>query len=357
MKNGILVCYGDGPTKNIGDYVQSLAAAQFAGPAPELVERERLADYSGEPVRVVLNGWFMFNPRQFPPSEWIRPLLVSFHVRPKIERRFFTPETTAYLKAREPIGCRSQDMVEMLSRHGICGEFSSCLTLTLGETYRHRDAGGKPVFVDPYFDRPSRKRGRLSCALWLVRGLAAALRRPIQVACLSRKFAVFVGWPCIRLTVVRWAYVGEFLRTYSTLFAADLLLGADYASHSVSKTDNGSHAALLSAADRLLRRYEVAPFVVTSRLHCTLPCIGMGTPVWTVVNPRMKTGRFGGNERFMNLIDFVDRRLLPRKRPESEDGLIHAGDRPPTGDAFRPHAEALAAKCRAFYCCDAAGGL
>ena len=47
MRNGIVVCIGEERYKNIGDYVQSVAAAQFSGQAPALVERERLSDYSG----------------------------------------------------------------------------------------------------------------------------------------------------------------------------------------------------------------------------------------------------------------------------------------------------------------------
>ena len=156
MKHGILVCYGRKAYKNIGDYIQSVAAAQYAGPEALRIERESLDTYDGDPVKVVMNGWFMSNPRRFPPSDRIVPLFTSFHVKPGIEGRFFRDDVVACLKAREPIGCRSTDVVEMMSRHGIKAEFSSCLTLTLGETFRHEEVNTPPVFVDilKFNDKP-----------------------------------------------------------------------------------------------------------------------------------------------------------------------------------------------------------
>lgn len=349
MRNGVLVCLGEKRIKNIGDYVQSLAAAQFAGQDPVLVERERLSEYAGGPLRLAMNGWFMFHPERFPPPPVIMPLLTSVHIRPDIEDRFFTPDAVAFLKAHEPIGCRSEDVVGMLARHGIRGEFSSCLTLTLGRTYRHREADAPPIFVDPWFLRPSRKMGWPTSVWWLASRLVLAMAHPLRTARLGRKFTVFVGWPGIRFGLMRLAYAAEFLRTYSTLFAMDVLLDADYATHAVIRPENGTDAFFLQTADALLRRYETAPFVVTSRLHCTLPCLGMETPVWTIVNPRMTTGRFGGNERFMNLIDCDGSRLVPRNSAGIPDGIVRRGDRPRVNEAYRPFAAALAARCRAFY--------
>ena len=161
MRNGVLVSIGGKGFKNIGDYMQSIAARQFAGDDAVLVERERLASYDGEPVRCIMNAWFMWHVDQFPPAPAIKPLFVSFHVRPAIEDGFFTERTTEYLKSHSPVGCRSTDAVEMLKRHGIDAEFTSCLTLTLGETYRHVEADTPPVFVDPYFRRFDSRDGRL----------------------------------------------------------------------------------------------------------------------------------------------------------------------------------------------------
>jgi hypothetical protein len=42
---------------NIGDYVQSLAAKQFLPKVDTLIERDSTADYQGDRVRVIMNGW------------------------------------------------------------------------------------------------------------------------------------------------------------------------------------------------------------------------------------------------------------------------------------------------------------
>ena len=85
------------------------------------------------------------------------------------------------------------------------------------------------------------------------------------------------------------------------------------------------------------------------RLHCTLPCLAMGTPVWTVVGQAMKNGRFGGNEEFMNLLSLgADGIVQSPVPPSAADGRFHLGDRPPVRMDHLPCARALAERCRAF---------
>lgn len=346
---GVLTCRGFGARKNIGDYIQSLAAAQFAGAGAIRVERERLDAYAGPRVRLAMNAWFMHEPGRFPPSSAIEPLFVSFHVRPKIENEFFTPRTVAYLKAHEPIGCRSTDMVAMLARYGIDGEFTSCLTLTLGETFKHREApGSPPVFVDPFFRRLPRGRAWLAIPRFLAL-LPYALRHFRVVAALRRRMKFPPLWPYAWFAPVRWLYAAEFHRAYSSAFGDDVLVAAEYLTHDVSKKECPDEDAMFAKAEALLRRYECAPFVVTSRLHCTLPCLAMGTPVWTVIAPSMKTGRFGGNERFMNVLKYGrDGHVRPLPPLASRDGRYHLCDSPPVKTTHRQYAATLAKRMREF---------
>ena len=66
---------------NIGDYVQALAARQYFPNIDILLDRDNdLASYQGEEVRMIMNGWFMDHPENFPPSHQIKPLLISFHI-------------------------------------------------------------------------------------------------------------------------------------------------------------------------------------------------------------------------------------------------------------------------------------
>ena len=346
MKKGVLVCLGSARTKNIGDYMQSLAARQFAGCDAILVEREWLNRYSGGPTRVVMNGWFMHHSKRFPPSDDICPLFVSFHVKPKIESRFFTEKAVAYLKAHEPIGCQSTDMVDMLARHGIRGEYTSCLTLTLGETYRHSPAETPPVFVDPYLPKLKGKGRSLAALQQMLARIPFALSHLPMLVRLARRFK-----PCCRqlpgiwFFPIRWYYLVEFYRIYSTAFSDELLLSADYLSHGVVRTKGSTDETFMAKADELMRRYEKAPYVVTSRLHCALPCIAIGTPVWVPFCPSMTAGRFGGNADFMNLLTFGPD---GRCQPPPEGKITPTTPPPPVRTEFRPYADALLRRCREF---------
>lgn len=337
MKRGILVCLGTARTKNIGDYMQSLVAAQFAGDKPVFIERERLDSYDGEPVKLVMNGWFMHDQSHFPPSPAINPLFVSFHLRPALCESFFTPQAIAYLKRHAPIGCRDRETVEAMARHGVPAEFTSCLTLTLGMTYRHAPLpGARPVFVDPFFPHPAKGepqhliRRFLSVLPWSIRHFRA-------VRALSPRFRVF-RLPCNGRRWIRWTHAAEFHRAYSPFFGDDVLLSAEYVSHDVRRVDFPSDEAMMSAADALMRSYEKAAFVVTSRLHCALPCVAAGVPVWMVVAPGIEKGRFGGNTSIVNVLAFgADGRLPP------------GGDCvPPANEAFRPLADRLVKRVKSF---------
>lgn len=337
MKRGVLVCLGEARTKNIGDYMQSLAAAQFAGAEAVFIEREKLDAYDGAPVKLVMNGWFMHDQAHFPPSHAISPLFVSFHLCPALRDSFFTPETIAYLKRHAPIGCRDRETVEAMTRHGIPAEFTSCLTLTLGRTYRHnpsRDA--RPLFVDPFFphplkgEPPRRIRRFLSVLPWSICHFRV-------VRALFSRFRVF-RLPCNGRRWIRWMHAAEFHRAYAPFFGDDTLLSAAYISHDVRRADFPTDAAMLSAADALMRRYEKAAYVVTSRLHCALPCVAAGVPVWMVSDAKIEKGRFGGNAELVNVLTFGADGRLPRV----------GGHVPPPNDAFRPLADRLAERVQAF---------
>ncbi len=88
-------------------------------------------------TKLILNGWFMWFPENFPPSEDILPLFVSFHIVPSIAERLLTPITIEYLKKYGPIGCRDHYTRDLLLSKGVPAYYSSCLTLTLGKKYPH----------------------------------------------------------------------------------------------------------------------------------------------------------------------------------------------------------------------------
>ena len=71
--------------KNIGDYVQSIAARQFVDPVDEYVEQEEADQYYPEDkkkIKLIMNGWFQWRAENWPPSDYIEPLLISMHISP-----------------------------------------------------------------------------------------------------------------------------------------------------------------------------------------------------------------------------------------------------------------------------------
>src|SRR4051794_26866989 len=108
MKNSLLIYKAKGKWKNIGDYIQSVAAEQYTGRDVVFVEREHLHEYSGEPIKLIMNGWYMHIPENWPPSKDIVPLLTSIHMTPNIGERMLTEGGIEYLKKHGPVGCRDK---------------------------------------------------------------------------------------------------------------------------------------------------------------------------------------------------------------------------------------------------------
>ena len=96
-------------TDNIGDDIQSFAAAQFLPSIDCVIDRESLEsfDNGGEPVKVIMNGWYMYNKFNWPPSGDIDPLWVSVHFSEAdyfgIGERFLAGPGGDYLRHYVPI--------------------------------------------------------------------------------------------------------------------------------------------------------------------------------------------------------------------------------------------------------------
>ena len=84
---------------NIGDYVQALASSQFLPHIDGFIDRdEDLKDYAGEPCKVIMNGWYMHLPQNWPPSDLIDPLFVAFHLNSGVKEVLLSSQSIAYLK-------------------------------------------------------------------------------------------------------------------------------------------------------------------------------------------------------------------------------------------------------------------
>ncbi len=238
---------------NIGDYIQSYAASRFLPRIDFFINREELHLYDGPPVKIILNGWFMNRPENFPPSKNIIPLFVSFHIA---KEEMLTTKALEYLKKYEPIGCRDLYTKKLLKNKGIKAYFSGCLTLTLPKNR-------------------TEERNKIFCvdigANFAVSGKVAEKARSNVIKYLKN------------------FYSGKELK----------IINETKHDTPFFKCDNDA----FEYTENLLKEYSSAKIVITSRLHTALPCLAMGTPV-LFLNFNKNDNRFGGLLDLFNLIDF-----------------------------------------------------
>lgn len=306
--NGLLVvppiC---GNKKNIGDYIQSVAQEQYWNYIDCYVEREKLASfYSKEKTNLIMNGWFMWNAEQFPPSDSINPFFISFHLSPSVSSRLLTPASIAYFKKYEPIGCRDIDTQKILESHGIKCYFSGCLTLTLNLKYSNNLPSGKIIIADPYFEIGGSKNFSQAKRLGIL--LKESLLYPKTISkikalyCKNREYVQGV-----RGFIRKWIEAASLHYTYSSFLADDVLLNATYVSHIVDQTGMDEDGKM-ELAKQYIKMYGSAKMVITSRIHAALPCLSLNTPVIFCTTEKLANNGLEGSAggRFAGLIDLLN---------------------------------------------------
>jgi hypothetical protein len=261
---------------NVGDNVQSLAAKQFLPRVDTFINRERLADYKGPKMKVIMNGWFTHNYTNWIPSEDIEPLFVSFHVNNTAAPGMLNEKGINYLKKHQPIGCRDQFTADTLKAKGIDAYFSGCLTLTL-DTYKVDDSlrGDEIYIVDPLYSYPSWEKVTYDWRRFL---------RSIQRGTLFK--------------------IGDKKKHIANFVSDDLLKKAIFINQE-PPANTYSDEQKFAMAEDLLHKYAKAKLVITSRIHCALPCLAMGTPVIFVngFDSFVDSCRFDGILDLFNRID------------------------------------------------------
>lgn len=277
MKYGVLT-YPDKKTNFVGDYVQSLAARQYLPSTDVLIDREQLESYDGDEIKLIMNGWFTHNYMHWVPSDKIKPFYVAFHMNTSAAPFMFTEKGIAHLKKHEPIGCRDKYTVQILKEKGIDAYFTGCLTLTL-DNYKVDDSerGNDIYIVDPFFNYPTKAKIRS------LRSLGSA----------TVKGDVFK--------------LGKVKKQLSKIVDQEVLDKAKYITQ-VPANVGMSEAERLDYAESCLKKYAKAKLVITSRIHCALPCLAMGTPVIFLnsFNDFVDTCRFDGILELFNRIDVAD---------------------------------------------------
>lgn len=276
MKYGLLKYAENTQFFNVGDNIQSLAAKQFLPQVDEFVNREKMASYDGDEIKMILNGWFTHNTTNWVPSPKIKPLFVSFHINNTAASNMLNDKGVAYLKAHEPIGCRDQFTADILKEKGIEAYFSGCLTLTL-DTYKvdESERTENIYIVDPLYGYTTKRK-------------------------------VFRNYKTFLKSILN-GKIFELNKRESHLkkiISKELLEKAIHINQE-PPANTYSHEEKFEMAEDLLKKYAKAKLVVTSRIHCALPCLAMGTPVIFINGFETFTdsSRFDGIIELFNRID------------------------------------------------------
>lgn len=375
MKKGLMVQYPCARgrafvCKNIGDYVQSVATRQFVEDIDEYIEQEEANEYypaDKTPIRLIMNGWFQWRAENWPPSEYIHPLLVSMHISPLKANELLTPEGIAFLKKHGPVGCRDLGTKKMLESVGVPSYFSACLTLTLGKKYSVPAEKRKGTYiVDPYFEVPDlftvlNEKKRLNVKL-LLNTIFVFLCHPFVICKLGKKefFSDYLPTGFIdrnRKWYRPFYKAALFYKTYSKKFSKNLLLDAEYITHwmdvDMSKDTNDD---LLNIAEGLIQKYASAKLMITSRIHAGLPCLGLDTPIIFIASEAVvsENCKFNTPGRLGGLLDFFRIYSLEKDGFHSDDEVLAKLDTIDENVVFEnkrnwePYARELSSKCSEF---------
>lgn len=224
MKYGLLV---EKKTGNIGDDIQSYAAMQYLPQIDYFIDREEMNSFvstNNERVAVIMNAWYMNKKYNWPPSNNIYPICYSMHFAQEdtdsleLGLHFLEGIGGKYLKEFQPIGCRDRGTVSLLKKEGIEGFFSGCLTLTLP---RQKKITPKQQYV---------------CLVDLPGNVIEKAKELI-----GNKFRI------------------------------------EQMTHLVNPIEEWTEKKV--RVESFLSKYQNSSGVITTRLHCALPCLAMGVPV------------------------------------------------------------------------------
>jgi len=256
MKYGIIVFNN---TENIGDDIQSYAAYKLLPKVDYYVEREHIDTFfpnEKEYVKVIMNGWFMHYKHNFIPSPYIDPLFISTHFSSYdtygISNEWIK-ENKNYLNKYTPIGCRDKNSKKILDSFDIDSYVSGCITLTL-DRFKIKKSSEKYI-----------------CCVDVEDKITKHVEKITDIKVITK-------------------------------------------THKLNSKQNTklSYEERFNNVEKLLKLYQNAKLVITSRLHCALPCIAIGTPVILIkdeksiyyndrINSFLEYLNYYSEEEFLNL--------------------------------------------------------
>ena len=268
-------------SNNLGDFIQSLAAKQVINKSKILeIDRDELHQFKEEGASLIMNGWFMEKPENWPPSDKIEPLFLSFHLNPTAEKKMLSREGINYLKIHQPIGCRDYYTQKRLSSYGIKTYYSACLSLCLNrENFVSKSTKREGIYLISPLERLNPKSEAVEKSF--LKKTIQQIKRPDK----RRKFQAAME----RLE--------KFLQKQSENI---------YHSSQLIKKGKQNRPIHVEKAKRQLKNIAKAKLVITSRIHSALPAVAFGTPVLFLSDgldhPNQKS-RLDGMEQFFPVIN------------------------------------------------------
>ncbi len=236
-------------THNLGDDIWAYAQSLFYPHIDYLINNTDVYKFkseNSEDVAAIVAAFvepYNFEYSFISPTNVI-PLFVSSYFRPTLWEFLQNDLVKAYLKAYEPIGCRTREQADSFCQMGIDAYFSGCISLTL-----------------PYLNK---QKGNYICCVDVPDDIVALIKQRV-----GGKLEVKIM------------------------------------SHEIQDV---SHHSNLSINERFeivksyIEVYAGAHCVITSRLHTALPCLTQKTPVLLATTRESKVGV---NDIQSRLTDFL----------------------------------------------------
>ena len=271
-------------SNNLGDFIQSEAAKQYLkNKIVKQIDREQLHSYDGTKVHMFMNGWFMENPNNWPPSKKINPLFLSFHLNPTSKKKMLSQKGVNFLKKHQPIGCRDIYTQKILSDCGVETYFSSCLTLTLRRNnFVKKNTRRQGILVVSPMERLISENFSAS---------SFSLEKVLnKIKTLKKKRQYLKGMKRLNFFLSR--------QKEPVYFKSQLVDPLEFSENERS-----------NKAIKQLRDIAKAKLLITSRIHSALPAVAFGTPVLFIsdgLDHINQKSRLQGMEPFFPILNSKD---------------------------------------------------
>lgn len=260
MKYGLLY-YKD--TDNIGDDIQAYAASRFLPKIDYMIDRENLESFvprKKEYVATIMNAWYIHDKFNFNISPYIYPCFISMFLKKFPYEKgitlgvdYINDNVINMLKKHGPVGTRDLHTKKIMDNLGVDNYFSGCMTLTINKF--------KNIKKSDYIVTVGLKKEEIDY-------IKSKTNRPVKV------------------------------------FKQDVKKG--------SFSDETWEQRKKRVEDTL-KLYQGAHMVITNKLHCSLPCLALETPVLLLYDTSFSENkdRIG---TYLKCLNYIDRKKLKNSR-------------------------------------------